>query len=454
MNTTLRINIKNMTCNSCEGRIERAVSKLPGIKMVQAKYGTGQVLIEYDTELLDQEMIEGAITRIGYEIGTSRSDIYKKLGIFLVFGLLLFLTARYGNVDLESRLAGNMSFVVLFTIGLISSLHCTGMCGGLMLSQSLSTQEGKRMSSALSAISYHAGRVISYTILGGVVGALGSVISFSLTLRAAIMIFAGVFMVFMGLNMGGFKIARFLTLKLPWKINLTGNRKRGSFVVGLLNGLMPCGPLQTIQLYALGTGSALAGAASMLAFALGTVPLMLGFGIFASFLQKGYTRKILHFSGVLVIVLGLVMTNRGLALAGINPLRAKPAGQTSDSTGASLAVVSDGYQTLKMTADNRGYVPNILVVQKDIPVRWVVAGEELNSCNNALVLPSLNIQEKLNQGETIIEFTPTKSGDLSFSCWMGMIRGTIKVVDDLQTADISGVQAPAASGGSCCTVGG
>ena len=85
----------------------------------------------------------------------------------------------------------------------------------------------------------------------------------------------------------------------------------------MLNGLMPCGPLQTMQLYALGTGSAVSGALSMFLFSLGTVPLMLVFGAISGFLSKGYTKQILKFSGFLVIILGVIMGNRGLALAGV-----------------------------------------------------------------------------------------------------------------------------------------
>src|SRR5665647_2658897 len=80
--------------------------------------------------------------------------------------------------------------------------------------------------------------------------------------------------------------------------------ERGPFIVGLLNGLMPCGPLQAMQLYALGTGSALAGALSMLIFSLGTVPLMFGFGAISTMLSKKFTRSILRFSAVLVVILG------------------------------------------------------------------------------------------------------------------------------------------------------
>ena len=85
-----------------------------------------------------------------------------------------------------------------------------------------------------------------------------------------------------------------------------------------MNGLMPCGPLQAMQLYALGTGSFLAGALSMFIFSLGTVPLMFGLGALSSLLSSKFTSRMMKVSAALVLLLGLVMVNRGLALSGVN----------------------------------------------------------------------------------------------------------------------------------------
>lgn len=107
-----------------------------------------------------------------------------------------------------------------------------------------------------------------------------------------------------------------------------------------------------------------------------------------------------------------------------------------------------------MTADNNGYTPNAFYVQKDIPVKWIIDGKQINSCNNSVVAQSLNVQKKIKSGENIIEFTPGDK-DINFSCWMGMIRGVIKVVDDLNSVDPSKSDPsipPASNGPSCCAV--
>jgi plastocyanin domain-containing protein len=117
--------------------------------------------------------------------------------------------------------------------------------------------------------------------------------------------------------------------------------------------------------------------------------------------------------------------------------------------------IEDGVQVIRMTADNNGYTPNAFYVEKDKPVKWIIAGSQLNTCNNEVVVPLLNIEKKLKSGENIIEFTP-KDGDINFSCWMGMIRGVIKLTENLDSVDTSqadsSIPAPS-SGMSCCSGG-
>jgi len=141
-----------------------------------------------------------------------------------------------------------------------------------------------------------------------------------------------------------------------------------------------------------------------------------------------------------VVVLGLIMSNRGLTLTGINisPMAFlhNVVNQTDSPKADSKATVENGVQVINMSANGRGYTPNILYVQKNVPVKWVINGDQLTSCNNAIVVPSMNIQKKLESGENIITFTPGDK-DINFSCWMGMIGGVIRVVDDVNAIDTS-----------------
>lgn len=453
------VKVYEMTCGSCENAVERAVKKLKGVINAKASYKNEQVTVEYDTSGCSLSEIKGAIRKAGYSLEVPKD--YKFIGILLILAVVLLLSLQARGIDMEGMLQ-NASYGVLFVIGLFTSIHCVGMCGGIMLSQSLTIGSKDNTEALMPSILYNLGRVIAYTLLGGIIGAVSSVFSLSIMAQAGIQILAGCFMIIMGFNLAGFKFFRGITLKLPKSSCKERGNGRSPFIVGLLNGFIPCGPLQTMQLFALGTGSAMQGALSMFIFALGTVPLMLVFGALSSFLSKGYTKKILKVSGVLVIVLGLIMGNRGFALAGINinPITAiaqelMPGGISGDADGnenVAKATIENGVQAIRITADNRGYSPSTVYVQKDIPVKWIIEGKQLNSCNNAIVVNSLNKQVKLNKGENIIEFTPGDK-DINYSCWMGMIRGVIKVVDDLGSEElVADPSVGASSGGSCCAI--
>ncbi len=435
---TEKIKVYDMTCNSCENRVEKALKKLNGVVIAKATYNKEQVIVEYDIELCDISNIKESIKSAGYSVESSNN--YKVIGIFILAAVIIFLGSSTGGFDMNAKLNG-ASYIVLFIIGMLTSIHCVGMCGGIMLSQSISNKDISKLQTIRRSILYNTGRVVAYTLIGGIVGVLGSVLSLSLTVKSAMQIFAGIFMIILGLNMAGFSIFRKLNLRLPWSACSVKKKPKTPFLVGFFNGLIPCGPLQTMQLFALGTGSATKGALSMFLFSLGTVPLMLTFGALSGLLSKGYTKKILKMSGFLIIILGIIMGSRGLALAGVGipnfmDIRENSASNSSSESDMGKAVLKDGIQEITMTVDGSGFTPNQFYVRKNVPVKWVIKGDSINPCNNVIAIPALNLERTIKSGENIIDFTPSDE-DINFSCWMGMIKGSIKVTDNLDTVDTS-----------------
>ena len=313
-----------------------------------------------------------------------------------------------------------MSRLALFTLGLLTSLHCVGMCGGINLAQSsASAQAGEQV--ARANLFYNLGRVLSYTLIGALAGALGSVLRVSTAVQAVIELLAALLMLLMGLNLLDFAFLRGLLPHLPagLRLRLLHRGRNSSLWVGLVNGLMPCGPLQAMQLYALATGSAVRGAVSMLLFSLGTVPLMLGFGLVSGSLNHRYARPMRLASGALVLVMGMSMLTNGLSLAGVNPGLA--------SANIKTAVISDDVQQVYSELDWRGY-PDI-TVEAGKPVRWVISAEErkLTGCNNEIVIPGLQMRIPLKAGDNVIEFQADEPGVIPYTCWMGMLHGSITV---------------------------
>jgi sulfite exporter TauE/SafE/copper chaperone CopZ len=436
------LHVKDMVCNSCERIIEKDLKKLNGVKDVKASFKTSTVTIDYDPDWCSYLDIKNTITKSGYNvIAASHSKDNSSqfmINAILIIGLIFVMTkltsiSNYFNIS--SILDSNATYLVLFIVGLLSSLHCVGMCGGIMLSQSLSQNSIK------APLLYNLGRVVSYTILGGVIGALGSVLSINTGTSIIIYIIAGIFMIIHGANTMGFSIFRGLSFRLPFISKCSPSTSKSTpFVVGLLNGFMPCGPLQTMQLFALSTGSMTQGALSMFIFSVGTVPLMLIFGSIANSLSKNTSKKLIKFSGALIVVLGLVTANRGLALTGmdLNPLKNSNSyvSSTGNSVedldeGSGVATIEDGVQTVKITAGYSGYTPSLVYIQKDLPTKFIIDGKQLTGCNSTIVIPSLDVEQKLQEGENVIEFTPEGTSSIDYSCWMGMISGSIEVVDDI-----------------------
>jgi uncharacterized protein len=143
-------------------------------------------------------------------------------------------------------------------------------------------------------------------------------------------------------------------------------------------------------------------------------------------------------SGVLVMALGLVMLTRGIGLFGI----ALPTLTPGQGSSVAMAKVIGNYQEVKTTVESGTYHP--LIVQKGIPVRWTVSvkADDLNGCNNPLTVPQYGIRKQLVPGDNLIEFIPDNDGTIAYSCWMGMVTSTIRIVTDLATLTSSDLSTP------------
>ena len=465
--------ISGMTCINCQTRIQNALKKQSGITHATVSYETGTADISYDPSMISLEQIQSLIDDLGYSASAQKAShattflrILRELGIIM---LLYFLLQHFGilNYLAPASLAdAQMGYGMLFVIGLITSVHCIAMCGGINLSQTL--QKGTQLSANASNVSramfqnaaaYNVGRIISYTVIGGILGSIGALTGMAGTLQTSsffqglLKLLAGALMVLMGINMLGlFPGLRRLRLQIPLpcfqkgkqKGNLkerkdknASHKRKTPFLIGLFNGLMPCGPLQSMQIVALASANPFTGALSMFFFALGTIPLMLGFGSIVAGLGKRFTKQVLKCGAILVVVMGLSMMSQGTALSGMNSklntlfsAKKETAVGTSDSNHSSnsnTGIEKDGIQYVSSTLES-GHYPDITIKAKT-PVKWTIHAEKssINGCNYKILLPDFNTECVFEEGDNTIEFTPQKSGVYTYSCWMGMITGKIYV---------------------------
>jgi hypothetical protein len=94
-------------------------------------------------------------------------------------------------------------------------------------------------------------------------------------------------------------------------------------------------------------------------------------------------------------------------------------------------------QTINMDVLKSGFSPNQFTLRKDVPVKWVINGKELAECNKVIVVPQYKLTIELKKGKQVIKFTPSESGLVSWSCWMGMMPGTFIVVDSVPTPKLN-----------------
>jgi len=391
--------------------------------------------------------------------------------VFAILSFLLLVFVLYhfflGNIKIPEvalpQVGDKVGLGLLFLVGILTGFHCVSMCGGFVVSYTAKNALNGHKSYG-QHFAYGSAKVISYTIIGGIFGLIGGIFAFSVGLRAGVAIFAGIFMVFYSLSMFGFKFFRRFQLNpkflTRYTMKASANAKgpyKGPIVTGLLNGLfIACGPLQAMYLYAAGTGSFASGATALAVFGLGTLPVMIGFGAFASVISHKTTQKILKISAVIVLILGLIMLNRGLSMIGspysFSGIQSKLAGNPiADGT---AAVLIDGIQEINMDVSSGGYSPNSFVLKKGVPVKWNVNVKQLTGCNQELVLNQYGIDKNLEEGLNVIEFTPDKEGTLTFTCGMGMLKGSF-IVTETGTASQEQVKAATPpAGGSCGSSGG
>lgn len=210
-------------------------------------------------------------------------------------------------------------YILLFTAGLLGALHCVGMCGGLV------TACGMRFGGGLSfSLTYNAGRILSYSFLGLLMGLIGkALIAAGLfgKFQGIVPIVAGSLMVLIGLDLLGFvpKGLRKITSGLFPKAlsdKLIGNQLKKhqptTILLGIMNGLIPCGLLYAVGIKAAATADPVQGMLTMVAFGAGTLPALLLIGSFSGITGRVRSSLLLKASYLFIVLLGIRSVANGV----------------------------------------------------------------------------------------------------------------------------------------------
>ena len=472
-----------MHCRSCEILVEDGLAEISKIEKTVVNYKKGIVEIYYGKIKPNMAEIEKAICQAGYACGvvdkkslmSKNPEDYKDLGVALIFLICFYIILN--NLGLTNINIGGTSnpssLSVVFLVGITAGLStCMALVGGLILGISARHSELHPEASPMQKFRPHLffniGRIGGYAILGGLLGAIGTAVQFSGSTLGIMTIVVGVVMLTLGakligifprLENGGLTLPKSISRFFGIKNNHTKEYSHtSSMITGALTFFLPCGFTQAMQLYAVSTGNSLQGALIMGVFALGTAPGLLSIGGLASAVKGVFAKRFFKFAGILVIFLAMFNISNGYSLMG---------GQLPSFGGqeeaAKVQVVDpnvkleNGVQVVSMIEKGSGYAPNKFTIKKGVRVRWEIDAQAPNSCASSLVSSKLNIRKTLVVGKNIIEFTPTETGNIPFSCSMGMYTGSFTVVDDgaaVGSASTTKAQDVASAAGATCGAGG
>lgn len=286
-------------------------------------------------------------------------------------------------------------------------------------------------------------KLISHTILGFLLGALGSVITLSLPMRLTFQIFTALFMFATAMNLlDVHPIFRYVMFQPPKFINkLVRNTSKSKAlftpaILGLLTIFVPCGVTQAMEVLAINSASPVYGALTMFAFVLGTSPLFMILGVATAKLSEGWNEKFSKFAAYSLVIMAVYSVN-GVLLVLDSPVTVQKIVRPityffSDErfeSSASRINVEEGVQQVEIQILNNGYNPRSIKVRKGIPVKLTLVSNDVYSCALSFVLREFGINAFLKSTDRqSFTFTPTKTGKFTYTCSMGMYSGVLEVI--------------------------
>lgn len=447
-----------MHCAACELLIEQSLSKVPGVistkasladrkVIIKSQKGKSLTLADYNIELkkLGYLLTSQPVGQIVWD-----QNMFLKAGLVLAILAIITLLAKLKGFHAFTSVSETSSLFAFFIFGLAAGLSsCAALVGGFLLSLSKqwnSAYGGNSLTQrSVPFVMFNVGRLASYALLGGLLGAIGGIIQFSIGFTAFFILIVSIFMVIIGLQMLGVAWANRIRFQLPISVaksissTKNFNGKYMPFLAGASTFFLPCGFTLLAQTIALTTGSFITSSIIMFVFALGTLP-SLGVISFSSMkfqTHPSFAGAFNLIAGILIVVFGLYNINSQLVVLGMPNLTtltsrtfnikgASPAGQTADGLGSEIVTLQGkSHQNVHMKAKELDYYPSSLTLQSGIPTTLYIKNDHVVGCAQAMSLRGLyNDIVLLNQPTAKVTFTP-KKGTYYISCSMGMVRPVV-----------------------------
>jgi uncharacterized protein len=325
--------INGIHCNACVLLVEMELKQIHEIKNIKVSLEDNSLEIEGNFEDISKNEILSEINKIlkphNYEVVLEKakhhikwSDFKIAIPISLIFIFTFIFLQKIGIINMIT--SSNVNYSTAFIIGIVASLStCMAVVGGLVLSMSATfAKEGEKVK---PQIMFHVGRLISFFVLGGVIGLIGASFQISNTFMIILSLLVAFVLLILGINLlDVFPSSKKLQITLPGFIgkkihNIKNiNHTLTPFLIGVVTFFLPCGFTQSMQIYALSTGSFWTGSMVMTFFALGTLPVLalLSFG-FMGIHKKAQSGIFFKSAGIVVIFFGIINLINSLVVAGI-----------------------------------------------------------------------------------------------------------------------------------------
>ncbi|MCX6789901.1 MAG: sulfite exporter TauE/SafE family protein [Candidatus Kaiserbacteria bacterium] len=332
MKQTLTFHVSGMHCKACTLLIEETLKEVPSVESVSVSLGGQEVVVTGDfndtpekiaedfTKLVESHGYTLSVEKKEHSAGWEDFTYALPIALLLIAGFILLQKIGLANLITSSE----VSYGTAFFIGLIASVSsCLAIVGGLVLS--LSAESAKEGGTWRTPIFFHVGRLGGFFLLGGVVGMLGNSLHLGLSANIVLSVIVALVMLILGINLlDVFHFTKKLQLTMPTGFSkhiLRGGGRSGYLapaLIGIGTFFLPCGFTQSMQLFALSTGSFVQGAMTMFVFALGTFPVL----ALLSFSSLNITNKpwkgiFFKTAGIIVIALAVLNLMNALATAGI-----------------------------------------------------------------------------------------------------------------------------------------
>lgn len=453
------IYIEGMHCASCELLIEKYIIAQKGVTSVEASLQDSKVDIYYESkEELDISLLNKEFAKMGYTFSKKKKDVKEpplfhvedgaltvnsekfgkifKTGSIITIVITIFIVADRLQLGKYIDVNGGFSLGAYFTLGIVAGISsCAALVGGMLLSMSKQWNDmyigQSQKQKSLPHTMFHIGRIVSFALLGGVLGLIGRSVTFNNpTISAIFIILISVVMFILALQMLEVKWAQKLRLSMPKSFtkNMSNENKFSGrfmpFIMGAVTFFIPCGFTLIAQGIALTSGSFLLGSLVMLFFALGTFLPLLGISISGIKMNEKPKNTALfnQIAGILIIFFVFYNINGQLNVLGLpslNDIKFQPKQVQQEET---KKPDSDGEQTLSLTAKGFQYIPTgATTINAGVETTLIVDNQGIQGCGVYMSGRGLfDGYITLKPGQNIIKFIP-KKGTYKITCSMGMV---------------------------------